>query len=83
MSYDALDRVTVVQEPFGQTLTFSYDADSDRTLVQDSQGGVMTSVYNADDYLSSQQYSGNSQTLRADFTYTPTNQLAWIPMLVY
>jgi len=30
LSYDALNRVTVVNEPFSQTLTFTYDARSNR-----------------------------------------------------
>src|SRR5207245_254890 len=45
MSYDALDHVTVTQEPFNVRLTASYDAADNRTLLQDSFGGVMTSSY--------------------------------------
>jgi RHS repeat-associated protein len=75
MTYDALNRATVVLEPFGQTLTFTYDANSNRTKVQDSKGGTTTSVYDADNNLTSRQFSGNSQTLRFDYTYTPTNQI--------
>jgi YD repeat-containing protein len=42
MSYDADNRATVVNEPFGLTLTFAYDADSNRTIVADYLGGVQT-----------------------------------------
>ena len=44
LTYDAVDRVTVVQELFGQRLTFSYDAVGNRTGVQDSSNGVTTST---------------------------------------
>jgi YD repeat-containing protein len=40
MAYDAVGRVTAVQEPFGQALTFAYDAVGNRTVVQDSLGGL-------------------------------------------
>src|SRR5262249_25308207 len=65
-----LNRVTVTQEPFGQTLTASYDAVGNRTLLQDSLGGVLTSLYDADNRLTSRQFGGASQTpLRLDLTY--------------
>jgi YD repeat-containing protein len=45
MSYDALNRVKVTQEPFSQRLTFCYDAVSNQTEVRDSQnGGIATSL---------------------------------------
>ena len=47
MSYDAVNRVTVVAEPFEQLLTFSYDYGGRRILVEDSLGGMLTSAYDA------------------------------------
>src|SRR5205814_1134719 len=77
MAYDALNRVTAVQEPFSQTLTFSYDAAGNRTLVQDSQGGTTTTVYDDANRLTSRQSGGSGLTpVREDFTYTATHQLA-------
>jgi YD repeat-containing protein len=76
-SYDALDRVTVAAEPFGQTLTMSYDPVGNRTLVQDSLNGVTTSAYDADNNLSSRLFGGTGQTpLREDFTYNGVNAIA-------
>jgi RHS repeat-associated protein len=77
LSYDALNRVTTVAEPFGQSLTFAYDNVGNRTLVQDSKGGVATSVYDSANELTSRQFGGTGQTpLREDFTYNGTNQIA-------
>ena len=45
MAYDALDRTSGVQMPFGAVLTYSYDAADNRTLVQDSFGATMTRTY--------------------------------------
>jgi RHS repeat-associated protein len=77
MSYDALNRVTVTQEPFGLTLTATYDSVGNRTQLQDSFNGILTSVYDAANRLTSRQFGGASQTsLREDLTYTPRNQIA-------
>jgi RHS repeat-associated protein len=77
MAYDALNRETSVQEPFGQALTYTYDAAGNRTVVQDSQGGTTTSVYDALNQLTSRQFGGPGQTtLREDFTYTARDQVA-------
>lgn len=46
-TFDALDRVKTVAEPFGLSMTFGYDAVGNRTVVLDSKGGVQTSVYDA------------------------------------
>ncbi len=70
MTYDALNRTSVVQEPFSLTLTFSYDAASNRTVVQDSKGGLATSTYNALNELTRRQFTGNGATLTYDYTYT-------------
>jgi len=77
MAYDALNRVTQSQEPFGLTLTATYDAVGNRIQLQDSFGGVLTSVYDSANRLTSRQFGGASQTpLRMDLTYTARNQLA-------
>jgi RHS repeat-associated protein len=47
LSYDALNRVSHVDEPFGAGLTFSYDAAGNRTEVRDGFGGITTSIYDA------------------------------------
>ncbi len=76
MAYDALDRETSVQEPFGQALTYSYDAAGNRTVVQDSQGGTTTSVYNALNQLTTREFGGPGQTpLREDLTYLADGQI--------
>ncbi len=76
MAYDALNRVTVTNEPFGLTLTASYDAVGNRTQLQDSFGGIQSSVYDAADRLTSRKFGGASQTpLRIDLTYTNRNQV--------
>src|SRR5262249_13825028 len=70
MTYDALNRVPVTQEPFSATLTATYDAVGNRTQLQDSFGGVLTSIYDAADRLTSRQFGGSGQTpLRIDLTY--------------
>jgi RHS repeat-associated protein len=77
MAYDALNRVTVTQEPFGLTLTSSYDAAGNRTLVQDSFGGVTTSLYDTAGRLTTREFGGAGQTpLRFDTTYTNRDQVA-------
>src|SRR5262249_51356151 len=70
MAYDALDRMTSVQEPFALRLTYSYDAADNQTLRQDNFGGVLMSVYDQLNRLTSRQFGGTSQTpLRIDLTY--------------
>jgi RHS repeat-associated protein len=77
MAYDALNRMTSEQEPFGQALTFTYDADDNRTVVQDSQGGTTTSVYDVLNRLTTRKFGGPGQTtLREDLTYTVRDQIA-------
>src|SRR5262249_55701455 len=77
MAYDALNRVTAVQEPFGQSLTFAYDAVGNRTQVQDSKGGTTTTVYDTGNRLVTVLYGGTGPTpLRPDFTYTATTQIS-------
>src|SRR5262249_22570328 len=69
MAYDAMNRVTGVQDMWGDTLTFTYDLVGNRTKVQDSKGGVTTSVYDAANNLVTQMFGGSGQTpLRIDQT---------------
>jgi RHS repeat-associated protein len=44
-AYNALNQVTSVQEPFGQSLGYRYDAAGNRVQVSDSQGGITNSTY--------------------------------------
>ena len=79
MSYDALNRMTVSQEPFSVVLTESYDAAGNRTKVQDSFGGVTTFVYDSANNLTSEQFGGVGQTpLRIDMAYDPRNEATTI-----
>jgi RHS repeat-associated protein len=74
LGYDALNRRTSAQQPFGVTQTFAYDAAGNRTLAQDSLGGTTTSTYDALNRLQSRQFGG-AQPLRVDLTYTATDRL--------
>src|SRR5262249_43891512 len=77
MSYDALNRVTVTQEPFGLTLTATYDAVGNRKQLQDNFGGVLTSIYDPANRPTTREFGGAGQTpLREDLTYTPRDQIA-------
>jgi RHS repeat-associated protein len=77
MSYDAVNRVTVVNGLFGVTLTFTYDAVGNRTEVQDSLGGTETSTYDAANNLTSRGLSGIGTTQqRIDLTYDGVNQIS-------
>jgi RHS repeat-associated protein len=77
MAYDALDRMTAVQEPFGQILTSIFDPVGNRTVLQDSLGGTMTSIYDAANRLTTREFGGSGQTpLRINMSYTTRNQLA-------
>ena len=76
MTYDALNRLTSAQEPFGTTLTYTYDADGNRIETQDSLGGVTTYLYDADNELVSEQFGGAGQTpLRIDLTYDADGEI--------
>src|SRR5262249_8999318 len=79
VAYDALDRPSSTQEPFGLVLTNSYDAVGNRVRVDDSKGGVATSVYDAANRLTSRQFGGVGLTpLRFDQTFTARDQVAMI-----
>jgi RHS repeat-associated protein len=76
MTYDSLNRVISVENPFGQTLNYTYDVDGNRTEVQDSLGGVTTYLYDADNEQTSEQFGGAGQTpLRIDLTYDADGEL--------
>jgi RHS repeat-associated protein len=57
-------------------VTNSYDPADNRTLMQDSLGGTTTYVLDALNRLATMQFSGNSATLREDFSYTARDQVA-------
>jgi YD repeat-containing protein len=77
LQYDALNRVTGVQDIWTQRLTFAYDGVGNRTRVQDSLSGTTTSVYDAANNLVTQLFGGPSQTaMRVDLTYNGDNQIA-------
>ena len=76
MSYDKLNRMTVVQEPFGLTLTYAFDAVGNETQVSDSFAGILTSAYDADNNLTLRNFSGTSQTpLEITLSYSARNQV--------
>ena len=56
LSNDVLNRMTLVNEPFGQTMTMVYDNIGNRTEVQDGTG-VEDSIYDAHNNLTSRTYS--------------------------
>jgi RHS repeat-associated protein len=76
MSYDALDRLSSVQVPFGAVLTNSYDLADNRTVVQDSFAGTTTRTYDALNRMTTIRFGGVGQTpLREDMTYTARDQV--------
>ncbi len=77
-SYDALNRKTVQQGPYGVTMTATYDAVGNRTVLQDSLGGLQTATYNAVDQVETLKYTDSNGTVRADYTYTARNQVQTI-----
>src|SRR5215469_8112113 len=77
MTYDALNRVTAQQSPFGLSLSYFYDAAGDRVRVQDSLGGTQVNAYDATGRLTSRTQSASGQPgTRIDLTYTPDDQVA-------
>src|SRR5207247_8388246 len=68
--YDALGRLTSVDEPYGVSLAFSYDARGNRVLVVDSLGGITSSKYDWANRLVSEVYTrSGSPTVRLDQQY--------------
>ena len=47
MAYDAGNRMTLVNEPFGATLTMAYDNLGNRTQVQDLSNGQLAGGFSA------------------------------------
>ena len=69
-TYDALNRVSTVNQPFGLTLTNVYDAADNRISVTDNKGGVTTSTYDGLNRLTSRELSGTGITpLKAIWDY--------------
>jgi len=77
MTFDADNRVTVVNEPFAGTLTFSYDNVGNRTGVQDAYNStITTSVYDAANQLTTRDFTDGTNPTRIDLTYTATHQIS-------
>src|SRR5262245_62323997 len=57
MTYDALNRVSTVNDMWGKTLTFTWDAVGNRTQVQDSAGGTTDSTFDALNRLTYRKYT--------------------------
>jgi RHS repeat-associated protein len=74
MTYDAVDRVASVQEPFGLTLTYSYDAAGNRVKVQDSAGGTQTMIYDDANRLTTTEFDNGTTRLRLDMTDDAANE---------
>ena len=62
LAYDALNRVSHVDEPFSLSLTFGYDAAGNRTSVVDSLGGVTTAMFDARNLQTSEELGGTGLT---------------------
>ncbi len=77
-SYDALNRKTVQQGPYGVTMTATYDAVGNRTVLQDSLGSLQTATYNAVDRVETLKFTDANGTVRADYTYTARDQVQTI-----
>ena len=60
MSYDSLDRLSTMQDPFGTLQTSTYDAANNRLVLQDSFGGVTTRTFDALNRVATMQFSGQS-----------------------
>ncbi|MBP3957828.1 RHS repeat protein [Gemmata sp. G18] len=77
LTYDALNRVTTVREPFSLTLTMGYDAVGNRTSVQDSKNGYTTVTFDALNRQTSEQTAGTGiSAIRFDYAYTARGEVA-------
>ncbi|VTR91659.1 rhs repeat-associated core domain protein : YD repeat protein OS=Planctomyces limnophilus (strain ATCC 43296 / DSM 3776 / IFAM 1008 / 290) GN=Plim_1050 PE=4 SV=1: SBBP: SBBP: RHS_repeat: RHS_repeat: RHS_repeat: RHS_repeat: RHS_repeat: RHS_repeat: RHS_repeat: RHS_repeat: RHS_repeat: RHS_repeat: RHS_repeat: RHS_repeat: RHS_repeat: RHS_repeat: RHS_repeat: RHS_repeat: RHS_repeat: RHS_repeat: RHS_repeat [Gemmata massiliana] len=77
LTYDALNRVITVQEPFGLTLTMGYDFVGNRTSVQDSKNGFTTVTFDGLDRQTSEQTAGTGvSATRFDYAYTARSEVA-------
>jgi RHS repeat-associated protein len=77
-TFDALDRVSAQQGPWGVTLTYTLDAVGNRTQVQDSFGGYVTSTYNAVNLLTSRKFITGTTAVRFDQACDARNALTTI-----
>ena len=76
-TYDALNRVSTVNQPFGLTLTNVYDAADNRISVTDNKGGVTSSTYDGMNRLSSRELSGTGITpLKAIWDYDAAGNIS-------
>jgi RHS repeat-associated protein len=75
-TYNAQGQVANVVTPTGVSETFGYDQNGNRDLVEDSLGGVQTSLYNSSNQLVSAVLTQDGATLREDYTYTQSGQIA-------
>ncbi len=66
-SYDKDDRLTLVTEPYSQSLNYAYDPGGNQTQVIDSLGGTLSSTYDSDNYLTRRTYTGLGPSERFDF----------------
>ncbi len=73
-SYDKDDRLTLVTEPYSQSLNYAYDLAGNQTQVIDSLGGTLASTYDSDNYLTRRTYTGLGPSERFDFT---NNKEGW------
>ena len=74
-TFDALNRIKTVQEPFGLTLTYTYDAGDNRTVFQDSKGGTETFAFDAANNLTSVKFTNSLATVGFDFAYDARNSI--------
>lgn len=73
MTYDALNRVIMVQQ--GITLNNTYDTAGRRTVVRDSRGAIATSTYDTASRLQTRHLTADGTQLRVNLDYNNRNQL--------
>src|SRR6185295_17018166 len=70
LSYDALNRVASVYEPFGQSLFWDYNTVGNRTQIRDNRGFYHDQIYDAIDRVTNVElYDLNLVWLGVDVTY--------------
>jgi RHS repeat-associated protein len=77
-TYDDLNRVSTVTEPFGLSMTYTYDAADNRTAIQDNMGGRETFTYDAAERMTNVKFTGNSATVSYDLSWTNRDQLSGV-----
>jgi RHS repeat-associated protein len=79
LTYDALNRVATVAQPFGVSQTFTYDANGNRLTASDSAGGVLTSTYDNLDRLATRELGGTGVTpMKAAWGYDSDGDMATV-----